>query len=305
MVPEDTHPPGASPLLVRPAAEADLPAIYAIWYANEVGGDPNPPPRGSDMLLRHELGSAEFYVAALGDRVAGFAAAVVRDQIVFLSECFVGAAFQSRGVGQALVQRLLAPDGRVRCTLSSRDPRALSLYIRAGLRPRWPHFCLFADTARLADLPAGTAEVAVVGESAPDLVEWDAAIGGRRRPADHAYGREQTGALPLWFTRAGQPIGYGYFQLRTPEDLWYPDGPTMGPIGARNPADALECVLAAVRWARPRAATLRMGVPGPHLALAPLLDAGFQITYVEMFVSSADQPFMDAACYVPASSTLF
>jgi len=305
MLPEFEEEWGAGSIPIRRATEADLPAIYEIWYANEVGGDRNPPPRGSDMLLRHELGGAEIYVAALGDRVAGFAAAVVRDRVVFLSECFVGAPFQSRGVGRALVRRLLAPDGRVRCTLSSRDPRALSLYIRAGLRPRWPHFCLLADTARLADLPAGTAEVAVAGQGDADLVEWDAAIAGRRRPADHVYWRERVAAVPLWFVRAGQPIGYGYFQLRTPEDLWYPDGATIGPIGARNSADALECVLAAVRWARPRATTLRIGVPGPHLALAPLLGAGFQITYVEMFVSSADRPFVDAACYIPASSTLF
>jgi hypothetical protein len=61
----------------------------------------------------------------------------------------------------------------------------------------------------------------------------------------------------------------------------------------------------AVHWARPRATTLRITVPGPHPALGPLLEAGFQITYVEMFVSMAAQPFMDAACYIPASSTLF
>jgi GNAT superfamily N-acetyltransferase len=299
------HESESTAIYIRSAVEADLTAIYDIWYAAEIGDDPAPPPYGSPALLRHELATANMNLAEIDDRIAGFAATVVRGAVVFLSECFVRAEFQSRGVGRTLVRRLLPNDGRVRCTLSSRDPRALALYIRAGMRPQWPNFCLRAETSRLDALPAPAIGVVAARAGDEALVEWDTTIGGRPRPQDHAYWIEQANAIPLWFTRGSAPIGYGYAQLRTPEDLWHPNALTLGPIGARTAEDALACVAAAVRWASPRATTLRITVPGPHQALAPLLEAGFQITYVEMFVSSAAQPFMDAACYIPASSTIF
>jgi len=296
---------GASDVTIRRAADADLAAIYDIWYTAEVGNDSAPPPRGSSALLHHELATADVYVAEIDGRIAGFAATVARGTVIFLSECFVRAEYQSRGVGRALVHRLLSNDERVRCTLSSRDPRALALYIRAGMRPQWPNFCLRAEATRLSTLPAPAVDVIAARPGDPALVEWDAAIGGRPRPQDHVYWVEQARAIPLWFRRGATQIGYGYAQLHTPEDLWSPDALTLGPIGAHSAEDALACVAAAVGWARPRATTLRITVPGPHQALAPLLDAGFQISYVEQFVSSAAQPFMDAARYIPASSTLF
>ena len=294
-----------SEITIRRATERDLDALYDIWYANEVGGDPEPPAPGSTALLRHELATADVLAADLGGRVAGFAAAITRGNVVFVSECFVRAEHQSRGVGRALLGHLLPNDGRVFCTLSSRDPRALALYIRAGMRPQWPNFCLLATAVRADKLPQPAIDVVAARAGDPELVEWDAAIGGRRRPHDHAYMVEHTRAIPLWFCRGAATIGYGYAQLRTPEDLWNPNALTLGPIGARTPADAAECVAAAVHWAQSRGATLRVTLPGPHEALAPLLGAGFAITYIELFVSSAQRPFLDAACYVPASSTLF
>jgi hypothetical protein len=70
----------------------------------------------------------------------------------------------------------------------------------------------------------------------------------------------------------------------------------------RRPAAA--CVLAAMCWARARADVLLIDVPGPHPCLAPLLDAGFRIAYVETFVSTARTPFFDARCYVASGSNL-
>ncbi len=98
----------------------------------------------------------------------------------------------------------------------------------------------------------------------PALVEWDAQIGGRRRPEDHAYWVEATRARPLWFRRGGAVVGYGYAQTYNPEALWHPDAITLGPIGAHSPEDAPACTRAAARWAQPRADAVRITVPGPH-----------------------------------------
>src|SRR5215211_1241474 len=109
---------------IRPAAAADLPALYDIWYASEVGQSLKPPPRGPWPWLSHELATGELLLAERDGAVLGFAATITRDTITFLSDCFVRADAQSSGVGRRLLQRLLAGDGRTYCTVSSNDPRA-------------------------------------------------------------------------------------------------------------------------------------------------------------------------------------
>ena len=292
--------------LIRSATTADLPAIYNLWYEAEVGDDPNLPPAGDPALYQHELANGEVYVVERAGEVIAFATLLPRSEVVFLADFFVRADGQSTGIGQKLLRQILPQDGRLYCTLSSTDPRALALYIRLGLRPRWPHFCLRVTTDKIGALP-DSAEISLEeGQpNDPTLLQWDAAISGRWRPADHAYWLEQTEATPLWFKRQDQIIGYGYAQGRSPESLWHPQAITLGPIGVRSAADATLCVSAAVRWARPRAKALLIGLPAPHPALAALLDARFKITYVETFLASTEPTFFDSACYIPSSSTLF
>jgi GNAT superfamily N-acetyltransferase len=290
---------------IRPATDADLPALYDIWYASEVGDDPQPPPRGPWPWLAHELTTGELVLAERDGAPIGFAGTIARSGITFLSDCFVRADVQSSGVGRRLLDRLLGRAGQVYSTVSSSDPRAQALYIRAGMRPRWPNFILDAEAHRLGALPADGVESVEADAGDPQLVEWDAAIGGRRRPEDHGYWVAQHQAVPLWFRRGGRTIGYGYAQLRSPELLWLPDTLRLGPIGARNEADALACLGAAVGWASQHARAINISVPGPHAGLAALLEARFQISYVETFLSSSDQPFFDAGCYVPSGGTFF
>jgi GNAT superfamily N-acetyltransferase len=292
--------------LIRPATAADLSAIYQLWYEAEVGDDPDPPLPGDPALYQHELNNAETYVVERAGEVIAFATLLSRSGVVFLADFFVRAGAQSAGIGQRLLRQILPQDGRLCCTLSSADPRALALYIRLGLHPRWPHFCLRAATDQIGPLP-DPAEISLEeGQPGdPALLQWDAAIAGRYRPADHAYWLEQTKARPLWFKRQGQVIGYGYAQGYSPESLWYPQAITLGPIGVRTGADATACVCAAVGWARSRAETLLIGLPGPHPALIALLDARFKITYVETFLASAEPTFFDPTRYLPGSSTLF
>jgi ribosomal protein S18 acetylase RimI-like enzyme len=291
--------------IVRPATAADLPALYEIWYASEVGDDPSPPSRGPWPWLAHELATGELLLAERAGVALGFAATITRGGIAFLSDCFVRADAQSGGVGRRLLQQLLPGESQTYCTVSSHDPRAQALYIRAGMRPRWPNFILDSETTRIGDLPAGGVELAEGRAGDPELVQWDAAIGGRRRPEEHTYLLAQHRAIPLWFQRGGQTIGYGYAQLFSPELLWKPDTLRLGPIGAYNQEDARACVGAAVGWARRRAGAIQISLPGSHAALGALLEARFQISDVETFLSSSDQPFFDAGCYIPSGGTFF
>lgn len=318
--------------IFRPASDADLPFIYDVFYVNEVAGDPHPPPPREDESpgLRHLLQAGTLYVAERDGEILAHAAAMSWDRVAgsvnsgskggahsaaagtprtvgrvaFLTDLFVRPDRQSAGLGRELLRRVLPRDERLRCTFSSSDPRALSLYIRDGMRPQWPHFCLRLQGPPRRDLSIGDVETVEALAGDPLLMQWDAEIGGRPRPADHAYWVRAQRAVPLWFRRRGAVIGYAYARLGA-GSLYHPDACTLGPIGARRPEDAAACVLAAVAWARRHAGVLLVNVPGPHPALAPLLDAGFHITYVETFLSTADTPFFDARCYVASGSDLF
>jgi len=58
-------------------------------------------------------------------------------------------------------------------------------------------------------------------------------------------------------------------------------------------------VRAVTRYAAERAPTLRLAVPGPHPILAPLVEAGFLIVYLETFLASEGAPPFDPTLYLP------
>jgi GNAT superfamily N-acetyltransferase len=292
--------------IFRPANLSDLTQTYAVFYANEVKDIPEAPPPG-DMPpdLRHVFETGTMYVAEQDGSILAFAAAITRDNITFLTDLFVRPDQQSSQLGKNLLQYVLPQDERIHCTMSSTDPRALALYIRAGMRPQWPNFCLRLDGPVKFDLPQPTDIEIVAGDhNDPEFVRWDAEISGRVRPIDHAFWIREHRAVPLWFKRQGEIVGYGYVRLGA-GTLWYPEACTLGPLGTRTAENATSCVLAAVNWACQHANVIRIDVPGPHPCLAPLLSAGFRITYVETHVSSATTPFFDARRYIASGSNFF
>ena len=107
----------------------------------------------------------------------------------------------------------------------------------------------------------------------------------------------------FWFGKGGEIVGYGIIRFGAAV-LWRPDTVTIGPIGAATAVDARESVLAAVQWARSRAAVIEMAVPGPHPALRTLLAAGFRIAYVETYCASVPT-LIDPARYLGSGGDLF
>jgi len=253
--------------------------------------------------LRHVLQTGTLYVAEQDGKILAFAGAISRGNITFLTDLFVWPTHQSGQLGKALLYSVLPQDDLVHCTMSSSDPRALALYIRAGMRPQWPHFALRLEkpTHEMPLIP--DMEVIEADPGDPALVSWDAQISGRLRPVDHQFWVREERALPLWFRRQGQTVGYGYLRLGA-GTLWDPQACTLGPIGASIPEDATACVLAAVNWALQQAEVLHIEVPGPHPCLVTLLESGFRITYVDTFISTAITPFFDARCYIASGGDL-
>ena len=291
-------------IAIRAATEADLPAINDVYYETEIGAErENAPPRRELACYPHELRTGRMIVAERSGRVLGFSSTITRDDVTYLTELFIRPEAQERGLGQALLQTVLPPQG-VRCTMASTDPRAVALYTRFGMQPQWPNYWLFGSTSGHPAPMGGdiTVEEARVDDSA--LLDWDAEMCGRRRPEDHRFWLQQAEAVPLWFLRGGTRIGYGYIQRRSTSSLWSPTTPTIGPLGAREEEDAPGIVAAAVGWVRRYADEARIVIPGPHPALRPLLEAGYRIVYVETFCSSATTPFFDPRRYLPSGDAL-
>lgn len=291
------------PPRIRPAEAADLPAAHEIFHAALTDGAEAPPPRGPlPPILEHVLATGTMVVAEGGGEVVGFAAAVRRGPVAYLTDLFVDPARQSAGVGRALLDRLLPP-AAARWTLATVDPRALSLYARAGMAPRWPNVELRLEAETTGALADAGVEAVAADPTDPALAAWDAEIAGRPRPEDTAYWLGRCRGVPLWFRRAGCTVGYGVVQ-REVRTVWTPRKIVVGPIGARTAADAAACVLAAVAWALPHGPIVDVAVPGPHPALAPLLAAGARIIYVETFCAS-DPSLVDPTRYLGSGSELF
>lgn len=290
--------------LIRPATERDLPGIFDIFYQNEMRGVANPPPRGPvPSWLPHTLATGQLLVAEREGIFLGFAGLTTRSEVAFLTDLFVRPNGQSGGVGRALLRAILPPDAAVTCTLASSDPRALALYIRAGMLPQWPNYWLLGESSALRIEPTDI-EVEETTPDDRDLLRWDREIAGRERPQDHRFWVGEQGGVPLWFRRNGATIGYGYARSRA-SLTWHPEALTLGPIGARTAGDALVCTLAAVRWGRELAPQLRLALPGPHPALRPLLDAGMRISDFDTFVSTGPEPFFDPQCYLSTGGETF
>jgi hypothetical protein len=191
----------------------------------------------------------------------------------------------------------------MRCTLSSKDPRAQALYARAGMAPRWSHFSLRVESAHLSPLEG--VDVLVVPAGAGDaaaLEDADARIGGRRRPVDLSHFAEQLAGVPLWLERGGHRVGYAFVQFAKP---WSPERGVeahVGPLGVDDPAHGPACALAAIAWAAARMPSVVIDVPGPHPALVPLLDVGFRIGYVELFMG---EECADPRRYLGSGGDLF
>ena len=131
----------------RPAVSADAAAIMAVWAAN---GD-EIPSGGLDILtpcLAHLMGTGRVLVADHAGEVVGFGAVVERAGVTHLADLFVLPDRFGGGIGGRLLTAVFG-DAPLRTTFASSDPRALPLYVRAGMSPLRPNLYLDVDSSSL------------------------------------------------------------------------------------------------------------------------------------------------------------
>lgn len=292
---------------LRAATIADLAAAFAIYERYEFGDVPGHTALVVPAYLPHLLETGRVIVAERAGTIVGFAGLATRGAVSFLSDLFVRPDAQSGALGSALLRAILPATG-VRCTCSTSDPRALALYIRAGMRPVWPQLLLHrtAQGQRQAEHGPAAAGIAIVeGDlTDPQVAAWEEAIGGRPRPEDCLFWARDQGGMALWFARDHAPIGYAIVRLRG-GTVTRPGAITIGPLGVRDIRDAIACTLAAVAWAQGHGDELCLTIPGPHPALAPLLECGFRIADSYTFVTSDLGTFADPQRYSSSGPDLF
>ena len=273
----------------------------------EIGSVVGPADGQVPAKFRHELRHGRFLVADIDGRMAGFGAVFQRKHVAFLATFYVRPEAQSAGlgVGQMLMDALFEGLGPVRCVVSSDVHRALAIYARNGLLPRWPLFMLEAEAARLA-LPLDDGlRVAAADPDDSELLRWDAEIASRgERPDDHQFWRDEYGSSPYWICRDGELVGYAYIQslFESPDAPWNPGTVFLGPIGVLDQRDSTEAVLAVVAIAKTLAPRIALDLPGAHPAFPGLLAAGFKIFYQATFCSSSGEGAFDPRRYVPADT---
>jgi GNAT superfamily N-acetyltransferase len=137
---------------VRPRTPADLPAAYGVFrrslfdYLYRVGALKSPAISDAEIarmlviarpVIEHFANTAaEDWVAEdETGQIIGWSQSVERDGVLYLTMFFVDPQAQSNGVGRALIDAALpAERGRARIIDATQDPRALSLYLRSGVR---------------------------------------------------------------------------------------------------------------------------------------------------------------------------
>jgi GNAT superfamily N-acetyltransferase len=323
---------GVDGLTFRPARVDELPVCADIWrtsindYIGPLGQPEIPPDLASIGRLYAHLQSSDpdrFVVAVAedgatapdaGTRVIGFAAAVERERLWYLSMCFVAPGHQGAGIGRALLAAAgpsPTPD-RVRATATdSAQPISNALYAAVGIVPRVPLFDLIGHPLRpdaFGALPSGIRPVAF-----EDLVGGDAHDGGgegHRRlaatvdaldretlgvahPIDHRHLRKEGRRGWLYHGPDGAPVAYGYAA----------EAGRIGPIAVRD-AELLAPIighLGSVVTPRGAAAIWLPGTAGPALTAA--LQAGFRMDQFPVLLCW-DRPFADLSRYVPISPGL-
>jgi GNAT superfamily N-acetyltransferase len=283
---------------VRPATEDDLPALAGIFSESAGYLTQRYRPDQADRLpfeaddrlpmYRHLLQTGTVIVAEEDEGPVGFAAAIVRDGVWFLSQLWVLPRHHAGGIGSALLDEALAAGTGCRAftVVASPHPAALTLYMRASMYPMFTQLDMFGGGAPPRP-PEGIR--ALTPEDGPWIDALDREVRGAARPEDHAVFTAWGGSGHV-LERDGTALGYVYA---------FPDG-KVGPGAAHRPED-VPLLLSAARSIV--GGPITIAVPGTNwTALRELVRAGLAPAGSNTFMSSV--PIGDGARYLSSGGGL-
>ncbi len=306
----------------RPATEADQPECSRLHreaidaYLAPMGFPPLPlENQGLLRLHAHTLETdpTRFQVAERRDGngtsapLIAFGSAVDRGPMWFLSMLFVDAAEQARGLGRALLERLLPEelDGRRLATCTdSAQPISNGLYASYGIVPRMP-FLNFLGRPRPGwtppPLPDGVTAARLQPDAAGalepgdrhDIDALDRSVLEFSHPEDHAYDLRERPWLLGYRDASGRLVGYGYTS----------EVGRVGPIAVVEPGLLLPILGHLLLAVEPRgASSVWLGGHATE-AVAEAVRAGLRLEGFPI-LACWSEPYADFTRYVPTSPGL-
>ncbi|HEX5823696.1 MAG TPA: GNAT family N-acetyltransferase [Candidatus Limnocylindrales bacterium] len=272
---------------IRQATFADIPSIRAILASH---GNDGPIVYGDVVgpYLRHLIDTGRTVVSVGADEIVGFAAAVDTGRGWHLADLFVRLDRLGQGIGRPLLETVF-DEAIERSTFASDDPRALPLYVRAGMTPLWPSLYVEGPGAKLGPTGAGLpTEPAIAARLAEIELDW---TGQDRRP-DHAFWSTQLEADPFVVLDAGQPVAIGHARARQASAVRVLERLVVHPD-----AEPVAVTLAAMRRAA-RDGPVFVCIQGPSPVLRSLLELGFRIADRDTYLASRED-LIDPARLIP------
>jgi GNAT superfamily N-acetyltransferase len=277
----------ASAATIRPATLDDMAAIRAILVSHGNDG----PVLTADIVgpyLAHLIARGRARVAVIDDAIVGFGAAIDTGRAVHLADLFVQPERLGQGIGRPLLAATL--EGAVqRTTFASDDPRALPLYVRAGMQPLWASLYV---QGRSTGLPPSDGDLRTESATPDRLAAIEHDWTGIDRSIDHAFWGSQA-EVDTFVVRDGSAVAaFGYARVRQAAPIRVLDR-----LVIHRDADPVAATVAGLGRAG-RGGPVLTCLLGPHPALRPLLEAGFRVVDRDQFLAS-DPAIADAVRLIP------
>jgi GNAT superfamily N-acetyltransferase len=272
---------------IRVATLDDVAAIRTILAAHGNDG----PALYADVVgpyVRHLVAHHRAMVTGQDGSVIAFGATVDAGVAIHLADLFVLPDRLGEGIGRPLLAALF--DGSTcRTTFASSDPRAIPLYVRAGMSPWWA--CVYVQGAT-ASLPPAPGSIETASADPAELAALELAWTGVDRSIDHAFWASQAAADSFVVAERGEDVAICHARAHqaSPERI-------IDRLLVRPAADPVAPTLAALRWAA-RGGPVQAVIQGPNPVLRILLDAGFLVEDHDQFMAS-EPGLVDPARLVP------
>ena len=272
---------------IRPATVDDIPSIRTILASH---GNDGPVVHGDVVgpYLGHLIGHGRTLVSVSDGEVVGFGATVDAGRGWHLADLFVRVDRLGQGIGRPLLDAVFE-GATERSTFASDDPRALPLYVRAGMTPLWPSLYVEGAAAYLGEATSGPrTEPATSAQIAASELAWT----GQDRVRDHRFWASQVDADPFVVVDAGEVVALGHARARQASAVRVLDRLVVHPD-----AEPVSVTFAALRWAARRGPVFTC-IQGPSPVLRPLLEAGFRVADRDTYLASRED-LIDPARLIP------